>query len=118
MDLTGLIEVTGADLRVMVKAAYELSVPVGLGMLHFTLDDLSDEEIDSLINPTGRIAVSMDYVRGRACKFTVWREVDTGRLFIRNEWFDHRSILLDEVLRRVGISAETFDGCLMPQGVF
>ena len=45
-----VIDLTGADLRVMIKKAYDLSDPAGMGFLHFKLGHtLSEEETDSLM---------------------------------------------------------------------
>lgn len=38
----------------------------------------------------------MDYVRGRACKFTIFRE--SGKLFINKNWFDHSEYDLEKLL--------------------
>jgi hypothetical protein len=91
-----MIDITGVDLVKFVKKAYELSGPQGLGFLHAKGGSLTDEETQELIRPTGRIALSMDYVHGRACKMTVFREGD--RLEIRDTWYDHSDLLLERLL--------------------
>jgi hypothetical protein len=96
------IEVTGLSLTKMAQAAYDLSGPQGLGHLHYQEGGLSDEEAEALWKrerPDGYCALAMDYVKGRACKFSVHRE--DGRLYINNRWFDHSDADLAELLRRV-----------------
>lgn len=103
MDTENMIEVTDAPLIELVKAAYDLSVPQGLGFLHAESGSLSDEDAEALITEEGRIAVRMDYVKGRACKMTVFRESASPKMFIRNKWFDHSESQLQELLERCGI---------------
>ena len=97
-----MIDVTGIDLVKFVQKCYELSVPFGLGALHFTSQPLSDEEAEKLIAVTGRgdIAVSLDYVGGRACKMHVFKKGD--RLEITDRWYDHTNEQLSQLLEHVG----------------
>ena len=97
------IDITGADLKEAAKIAYDLSVPAGLGYLHFKPEPLSDAEAQQLIDrerPDGHIALSMDYVHGRGCKFTVVRK--EGRLYIYANWYDHSEYQTEELLKRLG----------------
>ncbi len=81
-----MIDITGADLREVVRAAYALSQPQGMGMLHFVPGDLSESDIDAVLkNSPDYCPVSMDYVRGRACKM-----------------HDHTPSQLQEFLKRIG----------------
>lgn len=103
--MEGMIKITGLDLTKFVQKVYELSKPQGLGILHFQEGGLSEEDAKAIINREGkadRIAVSMDYVQGRACKMTVFRE--DGDLFIRPNWYDHSRSQLEELLGDFGIS--------------
>lgn len=98
------IDITGVDLRKFVADVYDLSVPQGMGFLHARPGDLPDEVIDNILkNTPPAIAVSMDYVLGRACKMTVYRK--EGALLIGAKWFDHSQEQLNELLRRHGITA-------------
>ena len=105
MDTKDMIEVTGVDLKELVKAAYDLSKPQGLGFLHFEEGGLSDEEAEKYITDHPRFAVMMDYVKGRACKLDVFKDSE-GRLFIQGSWFDHSEAQLAELLKRIGIVHE------------
>jgi hypothetical protein len=82
------------DIVKFVQKAYDLSVPQGLGFLHFTDAPLTEDEARQLIRDSGSIAVSLDYVKGRACKMVVHRAQD-GSLSIADNWYDHTSICLD-----------------------
>ena len=92
-----MIDITKVDLVQFVKKVYDLSVPQGFGFLHAVDGSLTDEEASTLINPKGRNAISMDYVRGRACKMNVFRTDD--KLTINDSWYDHTdedfNVLLD-----------------------
>ncbi len=101
-----MIEVTGVDLRKLVQEVYALSRPQGLGHLHYEKGGLSDEETNALIDcePRGRVILSLDYLKGRACKFHVRREDD--KLFISPRWYDHSADDLKELLKRVGLESK------------
>lgn len=98
------IDITGSDLVAVVKAAYELSRPQGMGLMHFTPGPLSDEQAQQIVDQqskTGRIALSLDYVNGRAVKLTVFREDD--KLFVYGPWFDHTEAQFERLLGADGI---------------
>lgn len=103
-----MIEITGVDLREFIKAAYDLSSPQGMGFIHFQEGGLDDETVDAILEKEktvhleNRVVVSMDYVHGRAVKMAVLR--DGGKLFIRDDWFDHSPKQLADLLNRVGVS--------------
>lgn len=102
----GMIDVTGVDLVELAKAAYDLSRPQGLGFLHFTPDPLTDEEAQSLLRDAdSHLALSLDYVHGRAVKLTVYRDGDT--LSMRDRWYDHSQSQLQELLERIGKTASS-----------
>ena len=103
--MEGRIEITGCDLRSFVQDAYRLSQPQGLGWLHYQPDDLTDEDLDQLVDPQFQWpghAVSMDYVNGRAVKRTVRKE-DDGRLTMPSWWYDHT----DDAYRALCVKHET-----------
>lgn len=94
------IDITEIDLIKFVKEVYKLSVPAGLGRLHFKEGDLTDEEAEKILGvwkEDKQFALDMDYVKGRACKMTVFRE--GKRLFIRAPWYDHTDMRLKILLK-------------------
>lgn len=104
--MENMIEITGVDLKQFVKDVYDLSKPQGLGFKHFTPKPLSDEEAESIvIRSSERFPVDVDYVRGRACKMTVFRDKENPeRLYIHDKWYDHSESALQELLSRHGIT--------------
>ena len=102
--MENMIEVTGVNLIEAVKAAYEMSVPLGLGFLHAQPGGLTDDEAESLIDKDARIPVHLDYVKGRACKFLIHRDAD-GKLWTPERWYDHSASQLSELLGRLGVVA-------------
>ena len=69
------IDITGIDLIKFVKEVYRLSIPAGLGRLHFKEGGLTDEEAEEILGvwkDDKQFALDMDYVRGRACKMTIF----------------------------------------------
>jgi hypothetical protein len=97
-----MIDVTGVDTVELVKKAYELSRPQGMGMMHFDPTPLTDDEAKSLMNDDG--SCRLDYVRGRACKFDV--SVNGDKTSIRSPWYDHTDQNLVDLLAHVGITYE------------
>lgn len=109
-----LIDVTEADPVALVQAAYDLSAPIGLGLAHYLPGALSAEDAQAILTPEpdeagfrrrGDVVVSMDYVRGRCCKFTIFRD-DEGRRWIAKHWRDHSRDDLQELLRRCNLDPE------------
>lgn len=97
-----MITIPKDKLNDLIRHVYDMSQPVGLGILHFTPKPLSDEEIASMIHPEGRQAVRMDYVNGRQCKMSVFRKED-GDYEIYDTWYDHSPEQLDELLEKLGV---------------
>ena len=101
-----MIDVTGADLRVLVKSAYRRSVPVGMGYLHFRPGELSDADTDTILNnpPRGNpeLVLSMDYVHGRGVKMHVVKRGE--QMLIEDEWFDHSPSDLEGLLEDIGVN--------------
>lgn len=103
---SNMIEITGCDLTKLVKAAYSLSKPQGMGFLQFKPGDLSDEETaEILARGTKTEPVSMDYVLGRACKLDVFCD-ENNRLWILDDWFDYSDAQLAQLLHAIDISPQ------------
>jgi hypothetical protein len=97
-----MIDVTGIDLVELAKEAYRLSVPQGLGLLHFTPEPLSNEEARSLVRPDDPYPLDMDYCKGRSIKLHVRKERN-GRLTLDDSWYDHTDDQYRRLLNSVGI---------------
>ena len=96
------IDITGIDLIKFVKEVYRLSVPVGLGRLHFKEGGLTDEEAKGILDiwkNDKQFALDMDYIKGRACKMTIFKK--ENKLHIRSPWYDHTDMRLAMLLRAV-----------------
>lgn len=102
--MKNMIKITGVDLVKFVQKVYEFSKPQGMGMLHFRDGSLPEDDARGIVEygKDKGIAISMDYVHGRACKMVVWREGDD--LFVRPEWFDHSRSQLEKLLGEFGIA--------------
>lgn len=92
------IDVSRLNLIEIVKAAYDLSRPVGMGYLHYDPEPLTNEKATDLIDLKSENVVSLDYVKGRAVKFRVFKE--NNKLYIRDSWYDHTESDLQELLKR------------------
>ena len=94
-----LIDITSINLIDFIKAVYGMSVPVGLGHLHFTDDPLTTEEAKRYIQEPNysKVIVDMDYVKGRCCKMTIWEE--DGKRYTSKAWYDHTDTQLRDLLK-------------------
>lgn len=94
----------------VVKAAYDLSHPIGMGIIHYREGSLTDEQAQSLIDlDHKRHVVNMDYVVGRCVKMSVFKDQQTEQFFIHKSWYDHSNDDLKELLDRVGIEYDQAD---------
>ena len=105
MDIENMIELKDVNIRDFVKEVYILSSPSGLGFLHSKEGGLTDEEVDKILHggDTSRIVANMDYVNGRSCKMGIFRDVESGKIYIRDSWYDHSREELEKLLEKFGI---------------
>lgn len=97
------IDVSEAKNEDLVRAAYDLSKPQGMGIIHYRSGGLTDDEVDIILsNQRNNIVASMDYINGRSCKFTIFKKDD--KRYIRDRWYDHTEEDLAELLRRCGVT--------------
>lgn len=104
IDTTNHIEISEVDLVLLVKTAFDLSVPQGMGFLQAADEPLTDDEANEILASFKNDkfdAVSMDYVKGRAVKFHVIRSGD--QLFIADTWYDHTDEQLKQLLITCGV---------------
>ena len=86
----------------LVKAAYNMSSPVGMGRFRFNSAPMTDSEAQAIIDMSNpKIVVSMDYVKGRQCKFAIFKI--RGRFFIDDSWYDHSKWEYAILLNSVGV---------------
>lgn len=102
-----MVEIPADKIREAVKFAYSRSRAQGMGILHFTQGDLPDEDVNAILARTAcavEVVASMDYVKGRACKFTVFSDRgDPPRHFINPRWYDHSERDLVDLLNELGV---------------
>jgi hypothetical protein len=91
-----IFEVPRDAVRAIVKEAYNLSVPQGLGFLHYQAGTLDDAVIDDLINDDGTVRI--DYLAGRAVKLNIHKDKKDGKLYLPERWFDHTEEQLYKLL--------------------
>ena len=106
------IDITGIDLVEFIKKAYEMSIPAGLGHMHYRPGPLSDEDAYLILEGknchSGRLAVgdvfSMDYVHGRCVKLSAWEKGD--KVMTGDIWHDHTGEQYAELLGHFDIKYE------------
>lgn len=120
------INVSLSDLPALIRNVYDLSIPVGMGFLHYQEGPIPEGTLTALLNEAtlrirrckemeakhpdyfktyGSAVVGMDYLHGRCCKFDVFYGKD-GQLYINNQWYDHADWQFDELLTRCQIKRE------------
>lgn len=112
MKGTRFVDFTGCSRLDLVKWAYELSAPKGLGFLAHESGPLP--EVDAL-EIIGRypddhsVVLSMDYVKGRAVKFNLMRRdiysaeflPDGVEWYAMANWFDHSDEAMEALYEEV-----------------
>ena len=93
--------VAEADLVSLVKAVYKNSRPQGLGFLHYQEGGPSDEVAKSMINSDSLYPINLDYVAGRACKFSATKVEGGVECFHGFNWYDHSESDILNVLKEV-----------------
>jgi len=108
------IDITGINLIEFIKEVYRLSVPAGMGWLHFIEGELTDEEAKEILDiwkKDKQFALDMDYIGGRACKMIVFRKDRGGKeIFIHSPWHDHTDIQLAKLLKAAWPKDRPFPG--------
>ncbi len=94
-----MIEINENQIIKAIQAAYLLSMPRGIGFLHYKQDDaLTDEEASTFYRKEDAVRpVSLDYIKGRAIKFDVF--LIDGKYYIAKKWTYHTDHQLNELLR-------------------
>jgi hypothetical protein len=107
----GYINVTGLNVRAFATAAFDLSPPPRLAHLGLAPRQISPDVLDQILADFDEgaqegilLALRLDYVEGRGCKISIWREHD-GQLYIRDTWYDHDEDDLTALLARALTSA-------------
>lgn len=107
----GYINVTGLNVRAFATAAFDLSPPPRLAHLGLAPRQISPEVLDQIVGDFDigaqegtLLALRLDYVEGRGCKMSMWRDAD-GQLYIRDMWYDHDQDDLAALLARALPSA-------------
>lgn len=93
----------GMDIKKLVKAAYDLSAPQGMGYIHYEEGSLTDAEIDQILERREalNVVLYMDYVKGRSIKMTVFKDIQDCSLFVYKSWYDHTEDQHDELIRMI-----------------
>lgn len=74
----------------VIKKAYDLSEPKGMGHLHYTPGPMTDDEARSVISKfQDRTGIHLDYLQGRAVKLSIWKDDYGYFISDRPTWFDH-----------------------------
>jgi hypothetical protein len=103
----------------LIATVYAMSVPVGMGHLHFKSGGL-DKDTHILLQtefannfaraqahpadptwPFPTTLLHMDYIHGRQCKFRI--SYYRGELLIDDGWYDHSDVQFEELLKSCGV---------------
>ena len=90
------------DLVKFAQKVYELSKPQGLGFFNFVQDELSETDAKKFVDMSRPgYCLQMDYIRGRACKMTVFKQ--DGKNCVSDTWYDHTDKQYKELLQAFGV---------------
>ncbi len=91
------------DLVKFAQKAYALSKPQGMGFLNFSSGGLDEAEAKKFIchDEHASTVLSMDYVRGRACKMFIYNR--DGKWELPDKWYDHTNAQYRELLQAFGL---------------
>jgi hypothetical protein len=90
----------------VLQAAYDLSIPAGMGVFHFKPGPLSDNEASEIIAMSMTDGgINFDYIKGRGLKLFIRKETD-GSFSIGDAWYDHTDAQLKNLLKVLGVSVE------------
>lgn len=98
------LEEERAVLRAIVKASFELALPVGLSVIDYNPhSSLSDVDADRFIRSVPRSCdgsvIDMDFVQGRQCKTAILKETP-GRFRLDSKYFERYRGSCAPVLQR------------------
>lgn len=109
---TEVIDLTHMDFRKMIKKAYDLSVPQGLGFLNAERGPLPDTDVEGVLQTCRDSQIeylSIDYLKGRSIKLYIHQVLDDQRkcfvdhpdvkFYMYPYWYDHSTQALEELLR-------------------
>jgi hypothetical protein len=117
-----MIRIPQEKVSQLIANVYAMSVPVGMGFLHFKPGELDKDTLIQLHTEfANRLAwckdhprpaewlfpdtlLIMDYIHGRQCKFSIGYY--RGELVINDYWYDHSEAQFTELLRRCDIDAK------------
>lgn len=102
MPETAYVKIPTTRVPDLVKKVYDMSIPVGLGIMHHRPGPLDDATLESILS-RGPGHVHMDYVRGRQCKFSTRASDSEDYVLIHPTWYDHSDKQLVELLTHIGI---------------
>lgn len=94
------IRVPAEKLRDLVRKAYDLSAPQGMGFLQYRDGSLPDQVLDQIVETHNgwNHGVYMDYVLGRAVKLSIERDDEGYFIHDSGRWFDHSAEQYRELL--------------------
>jgi len=99
--MKGMICITGIDMVRAVQVVYSLSKPQGMGYMHYVPGELPREEAKKLVREDHDFPVTLDYVKGRACKFHIQRK--DGDLWTNDSWYAHSKEDFENLLSILGV---------------
>lgn len=99
MDIeTRKIPLSEDQVREIIRRAYRLSRPQGMGYLHFKEGEIPENVIDEIASRATAFGIAMDYVMGRSVKLGIDREGDQFYYSDNGYWFDHSAEDLRQLL--------------------
>jgi len=120
--MENMIKINDLDISKFLRNVYEMSVPMGMGFLHYQPGNASDEMVESMKKEfderlqkakqehqkngkTYRAFFGLDYVQGRQCKMQFFLDGDGESVVIYDRWMDHSDDQLAGLLQASKLEA-------------
>lgn len=100
------IDLTGINLVRLLRVAYDLSIPLGMGNIHFRPGPLPIDEAHEVVRRQSDLlpdmVLTVDYLHGRSIKLHVRKEHIDGaeRWWMYNDWLDHSRDQIDVLVSK------------------
>lgn len=94
-----VISIEGLNKAVLLSELYNASKPLGLGVLHFTPENMTVEQAQKLIDnqPPG---LRFDYIQGRVMKIDVTGDITETSGYNRDNGYNAAELIIEK-LRKV-----------------
>ena len=100
-DHRGQFDITDIDPLLIIRTAFDMSVPQGMGILQHRSGGIGASEMARYIARDVWGSYHVDYMRGRSMKLHFRADRETKRLYFDIDWYDHTRDQAEELMRLI-----------------